>query len=219
MSEALIVERKGRVATLINNDPPRNRMSLEYMDELEVAIGKLSADDSVGAIVIHTTHSAGYPFQVIQTGHGREQFWLPFEPDTPTLAIRSWCSEDAAKRIAALGGQDLDELRARAERRDFVPVPLGVTVDLATGNKTREIRSANVLGVLPGSDPELKDEVVVVTAHFDHLGIGRPKNDDDIYNYDFCCSYFPTVVDYPTLPATPPPGGVNTPPFVKLHSR
>jgi enoyl-CoA hydratase len=52
MSEALIVERKGRVATLINNDPPRNRMSLEFMDQLEVAIGKLAADDSVGAIVI-----------------------------------------------------------------------------------------------------------------------------------------------------------------------
>src|SRR5690606_9215558 len=101
---------------------------------------------AIGAIVIHTTPSAGYPFQVIQSGQGREQFWLPFAPDAETLAIRSWCSEPAAERIAELGGHDLDELRAAAEKRDFRPVELAVTADLATRNTVREIRSANVLG-------------------------------------------------------------------------
>ncbi|MCA8953959.1 MAG: M28 family peptidase, partial [Planctomycetes bacterium] len=136
---------------------------------------------AIGCIVIHTTESAGYPFQVIQATHGRENFWLPFG-DEPTLAVRSWCSEDAAKKLCALGGHDLDELRARAETGNQPPVPLGVTLDLAIDNSVRELHSANVLGVLPGSDPALKDEYVVVTAHFDHLGIGKPRREDAIYN-------------------------------------
>jgi Zn-dependent M28 family amino/carboxypeptidase len=137
---------------------------------------------AVGAIVIHTTPSAGYPFQVIQNGHGREDFWLPFKPEDPTMAVRSWCSEDAARKMVALGGHDLDALRKTAETRAFKPVPLGVRVDLKMTNRVRSIVSANVIGKLEGSDPALKSEAVVVTAHFDHLGIRAPKHGDSIYN-------------------------------------
>ena len=137
---------------------------------------------AVGCIVIHTTPSAGYPFQVIQSSHGRENFWLPFPDDQPTLAVRSWCSEDAARKLCALGGEDLDELRARAEQGNQPPVPLGVKVDLTIENTVRSMQSANVLGVLPGTDPAKRDEYVVLTAHFDHLGVGKPRNDDAIYN-------------------------------------
>jgi len=137
---------------------------------------------AVGAIVIHTNESAGYPYQVVQTSHGRENFWLPFVDGAPTLPVRSWCSEDAAKKLCALGGKDLDTLRRVAERGNQPPVPLGVKLDLAIENTVRELRSANIAGVLPGSDPQLAAEHVVVTAHFDHLGIGKPRGDDAIYN-------------------------------------
>ncbi|MGE3879897.1 MAG: M28 family peptidase, partial [Planctomycetota bacterium] len=137
---------------------------------------------AAGAIVIHTTPSAGYPFQVIQATHGVEAFSLPAAPDEPQLAIESWCSEEAARKLAALGGHDLDKLRTAAIAPGFRPVDLGVTVDLATDNVVRSIETANVVGVRKGSDSQLRDEAILVTAHFDHLGRGRERNGDDIYN-------------------------------------
>lgn len=181
------VDLTGKVLLVMNNDPeddpelfagPRRLYYGRWSYKYEEAARR----GAVGAIVIHTTHSAGYPFQVIQTGQGREQFWLPFREGEPGLQIRSWCAEEAARAMCKLGGHDLDELRALAETRDFRPVPLGVTANVETSNEIREIQSANVLGLIPGSDPELKNELVVVTAHFDHLGIGREKNGDAIYN-------------------------------------
>ncbi len=181
---------KGKVALVMNNDPDwdpdlfagRTRL---YYGRWSYKFEEAARRGAVGAIVIHTTPSAGYPFQVIQAGQGREQFWLPFDANQPKLEIRSWCSEDAARRICDLGGRDLDALRLAAKKRDFQPVDLGVLADLETDNTVKEIEDANVLGVLPGSDPKLRDEVVVITAHFDHLGRGRPKRGDDIYNGGF----------------------------------
>ncbi|MGE3172561.1 MAG: M20/M25/M40 family metallo-hydrolase [Planctomycetota bacterium] len=178
---------RGKVLLVMNNDPStdpdlfagRTRL---YYGRWSYKYEEAARRGAVGAIVIHTTPSAGYPFQVIQGTHGRENFWLPFPDGEPQLPIRSWCSEDAARRLCALGGHDLDALRQRAESREFAPVPLGVTVSLGARNTVRELRSANVLGVLPGSDPALASEYVVVTAHFDHLGIGRERRGDEIYN-------------------------------------
>lgn len=181
------VDVRGKVLLVMNNDPDwdedlfagRTRL---YYGRWSYKYEEAARRGAIGAIVIHTTPSAGYPFQVIQGGHGREQFWLPFEADQPTLAIRSWCSEEAAKQVCDLGGHDLDALREKARSRDFTPIDLGVQVNLGTDNTARTLHSANVLGVLPGSDQKLRDEVVVVTAHFDHLGIGRPRQGDEIYN-------------------------------------
>jgi Zn-dependent M28 family amino/carboxypeptidase len=82
-----------------------------------------------------------------------------------------------------MAGLDLDALREAAYNRDFEPVPLGVTTSVAMDVEIKSVQTANVLGLIPGSDPELKDEVVIYTAHHDHLGIGTPdENGDDIYN-------------------------------------
>ena len=178
---------RGKVLLVMNNDPSDDPQRFAgdtrlYYGRWSYKYEEAARRGAVGAIVIHTTPSAGYPFQVIQASHGRENFWLPFEAGSPTLAIRSWCSEEAARELCALGGHDLDALRARAERGNQPPVPLGVRVDLAIDNEVRELSSANVLGVLPGTDPALRDEYVVLTAHFDHLGIGVPRGDDAVYN-------------------------------------
>jgi Zn-dependent M28 family amino/carboxypeptidase len=178
---------KGKVLLVMNNDPAddpdlfagKTRL---YYGRWSYKYEEAARRGAVGAIVIHTTPSAGYPFHVIQSGQGREQFWLPFDPAEPTLQIRSWCSEDAAKKLCGLGGHDLDALRTRAETREFAPVELGVTVSLGTRNVVRELQSANVLGKITGTDPVLKQEAVVITAHFDHLGRGKPRGEDDIYN-------------------------------------
>ena len=178
---------RGKVLLVMNNDPSDDLALFAgktrlYYGRWSYKYEEAARRGALGAIVIHTTPSAGYPFHVIQSSHGRENFWLPFEDGQTTLPIRSWCSEDAARKLCELGGHDLDELRTKAETRAFSPVPLGVRVDLALGNDLRELQSANVLARLPGSDPTLSSEVVVVTAHFDHLGIAKPRNGDEIYN-------------------------------------
>lgn len=181
------VDVAGKVLLVMNNDPSSDPDRFAgktrlYYGRWSYKFEEAARRGAVGCIVIHTTPSAGYPFQVIQSSHGRENFWLPFPDDQPTLAVRSWCSEDAARKLCALGGEDLDELRARAEQGNQPPVPLGVKVDLTIENTVRSMQSANVLGVLPGTDPAKRDEYVVLTAHFDHLGVGKPRNDDAIYN-------------------------------------
>ena len=181
------VDVRGKVLLVMNNDPSVSEESFAgktrlYYGRWSYKFEEAARRGAAGVMIIHTNESAGYPFQVIQSSHGRENFWLPFEEAKPTIAVRSWCSEAAAKTMCNLGGHDLDELRARAEKGNQAPVPLGVTVNLAIQNDRREMQSANVVGVLPGTDPQLKDEYVVLTAHFDHLGIGKPRGDDAIYN-------------------------------------
>lgn len=181
------VDLKGKVLMVMNNDPQddpdlfagKTRL---YYGRWSYKYEEAARRGAIGVMIIHTNESAGYPFQVIQASHGRENFWLPFKKDKPTLAVRSWCSELAAETMCKLGGHDLNDLRARAEKGNQAPVPLGITVNLAIKNDVREMESANVIGVLPGTDPQLMDEHVVLTAHFDHLGIGKPRNGDTIYN-------------------------------------
>ncbi len=178
---------KGKVLLVMNNDPAADPTLFAgktrlYYGRWSYKYEEAARRGAAGVIIIHTDPSAGYPFQVIQAGHEQEKFNLPFDPSTPTLEIEAWASNDASSRLAALGGHDLDALRAKAESRDFVPVDLGVKVKLSTQNTVREFHSGNVLAKVAGSDPILASEVVVLTAHFDHLGIGPPKDGDPIYN-------------------------------------
>ncbi len=181
------VDVRGKVLMVMNNDPSTDEEVFAgktrlYYGRWSYKFEEAARRGAAGVMIIHTNESAGYPFQVIQSSHGRENFWLPFEEGKPTLAVRSWCSDIAASTMCRLGGHDLDALRARAEKGNQPPVPLGVTVNLEIQNDLREMQSANVVGVLPGTDPQLMDEYVVLTAHFDHLGIGKPRGDDAIYN-------------------------------------
>ena len=178
---------RGKVVLVMNDDPSSDPSLFAgatrlYYGRWTYKFEEAARRGAAGVLLIHTNKSAGYPFHVQQANHGRENFWLPFRDGEPTLPIRSWIAEDAAKKLCALGGLDLDALRAVAETRDFRPVPLGVDVSLAATTATRELRSGNVLGLLPGSDPSRAHETIVVTAHFDHLGIGAEKRGDTIYN-------------------------------------
>jgi len=132
--------------------------------------------------VIHETVPAGYPFSVVQ-GNLREKFDLVTPDKNMSRAnIEGWITLDAARKILALGGQDFDALKKRARTREFKPVDLGLKASIAVKNTLRTIDSQNVVAKLEGSDPQLKDEYVVYSAHWDHLGIGAPVNGDKIYN-------------------------------------
>jgi Zn-dependent M28 family amino/carboxypeptidase len=177
----------GKVVVILNNDPSWDPEL--FAGETRLWYGRwdykyLSAarQGAAGAIIIHTVPSAGYPFQVVQTSWTGEQFELPAGAE-PRSQVEAWVTEDAARQLFELGGQDLDELRTAADNRDFEPVPLGITTSISMEVELNRTSSANVLGVIPGSDPELRDEAVIYTAHHDHLGIGTPNDEgDSIYN-------------------------------------
>jgi Zn-dependent M28 family amino/carboxypeptidase len=178
---------RGKVLLVMNNDPAGDPALFAGKERLYYGRWSYKYEEgarrgAAGVLIIHTNESAGYPFNVLLAKHEQEEFHLPFPPELPNLAVEAWCSEDAAKQLARLGGHDLDALRAAAEKRDFVPVDLGVRIDLATSNRVREVTSGNVVAKLPGSDPVLAKQAVIVTAHFDHLGIGPERKGDTIYN-------------------------------------
>ncbi|MGI9343018.1 MAG: M28 family peptidase [Gammaproteobacteria bacterium] len=178
----------GKVLRRTNNDPEWDPELFAgdkrlYYGRWDYKYESAARQGAVGAIIVHTTPSAGYPWQVIRTSMTGEYFRLPATGDAPVLPIEGWMTEDAAARLVATAGADLPSLIEAARSREFEPVPLGVTTSLRVELDLARKQTANVLGLLPGSDPEFADEVVVLTAHHDHLGIGEPDdNGDTIYN-------------------------------------
>ena len=178
---------RGKVLLILNNDPDWDPDLFEgqtrlYYGRWTYKYESAAAHGAVGAIIIHTTSSAGYPWQVVQTSWTGPQFELPWEGEA-RVKISAWITEEAAGRLVSLGGFDLDELRQAARTKEFRPVHLGIRTSLALRNTLSETQTANVLGLIEGSDPEARDEVVVYTAHHDHLGIGAPDEEGDaIYN-------------------------------------
>jgi Zn-dependent M28 family amino/carboxypeptidase len=181
------VDVKGKILVMMNNDPDWDpelfggparlyygRWTYKY--EMAAALG------AEAAFIIHTDASAGYPFQVVQSSWTGEQFTLPPRGE-PTIKAQSWATYDAAKRLLAAAGHDLDKLMESAKSRRFKPVSLGIRSSLTLQNQVSRRQTANVAGLLRGSDPPLRNEVVVYTAHHDHLGIGKAnEHGDTIYN-------------------------------------
>jgi Peptidase family M28 len=178
---------KGKVLLMMNNDPDWDPALFAgttrlYYGRWTYKYESAARHGAVGAIIIHTTPSAGYPFQVVQTSWTGEQFQLP-RTGGPTLEFKAWVTEPAARELVELAGRDLAKLVESARSKAFEPVPLGITTSLRFENRVEHTKSANVYGIVRGSDPELAGEYVVVTAHHDHLGIGKPDaTGDAIYN-------------------------------------
>ncbi|MEO8019678.1 MAG: M28 family metallopeptidase [Pseudomonadota bacterium] len=181
------VDVKGKVLVMLNNDPDwdpklfagKTRL---YYGRWTYKYESAARHGAAGVIIVHTSPSAGYPWQVVQSSWGGEQFELPAENE-PRLQLRGWATEEAARRLLQAAGQDLDKLTVAARSRAFKPVPLSLRTTIEVENKISRVRTANVAGLLPGSDPELKKEVVIYSAHHDHFGIGDPDaTGDKIYN-------------------------------------
>ncbi len=137
---------------------------------------------AAGVLIVHETEPAGYPFSVVQ-GKVTEQFDL-VTPDKnmSRAAVEGWITLDQAKKLFALAGKDFAALKKSAASREFRPVPFGVSASVTLHNKLRTIDSRNVAGKLEGSDPNLKDEYVLYTSHWDHFGIGPEVNGSKIYH-------------------------------------
>jgi Zn-dependent M28 family amino/carboxypeptidase len=190
------VDVKGKTILVLVNDPavpdPADPTKLDpntFRGDAMTYYGRWTYKFEEGArkgaaaiFVIHETGPAGYPFSVVQ-GNLREKFDLVNPDKNMSRAnVEGWLTLDAAKKILALGGQDFDTLKKQARTREFKPVPLGLKASIAIKNTLRTIDSQNVVAKLEGSDQALKDQYVVYSAHWDHLGIGAPVNGDKIYN-------------------------------------
>jgi len=179
---------RGKILVMMNNDPEDDPKLFAgkrrlYYGRWDYKYESAARQGAAGAIIIHTTPSAGYPYSVIQTSWTGEEFELE-DSTSPRLAMKGWLTEDAARRVMSQAGLDLDRLREQAQRRDFQPVALGSRLSIELTSQVRTKETGNVLGVLEGSDENLKKEYLVLMAHHDHLGIAesRDQNADHIYN-------------------------------------
>lgn len=184
---------RGKVLVMLVNDPPATTeepnlfggKALTYYGRWTYKYEEAARRGAAGVILLHTDQSAGYPWSVVRTSNGSWRFDIERTAgdQTPFLQFRSWMTDDAARRLMKLAGQDLDKLRIQAASRDFQPLNLGIKAKLDLRSEVQRVAAPNVVGILMGSDPALRDEYVVFSAHWDHLGIGAPnKAGDTIYN-------------------------------------
>ena len=187
---------KGKTLVMLVNDPPvADPASAAELDPktfggramtyygrwtYKYEIG--AAKGAAGVLLIHETVPAGYPFDVVQSKVSEQFDLVTPDKNMGRVAIEGWITLDQGKALFALAGQDFDALKESAATREFTPVPLGVDASMTIKNTLRTINSKNVVARLEGSDPALRNEYVVYTAHWDHLGIGPAVDGDVIYN-------------------------------------
>jgi Zn-dependent M28 family amino/carboxypeptidase len=191
------VDVRGKTVLMLVNDPPipdpndstklddkmfKGRGMTYYgrwTYKYEIAAKKGAA----AAIIVHETGPAGYPWAVVVGSNTRENMDLQ-SPDgnMDRIAIEGWITLDTAIKLCAAAGHDYRALKQRALRRDFRPVSLNAKASFSVTNNWREISSRNVAAKLEGSDPKLKDDVIIYTAHWDHLGRNPHLQGDQIYN-------------------------------------
>lgn len=182
---------KGKVLLILVNDPPApaneptlfGGKAMTWYGRWVYKFEEAERQGAAGALIIHTTERAGYPWHTVVGSWAKEQRMLPRDPSLPApLGIRGWITDSAATSLLSRAGLDLAALRAQAASRDFKPVSTGITIDASFRNKVAHLQSQNVVGVLPGRDAKMKNEYVAFSAHWDHLGIGPAVNGDSIYN-------------------------------------
>jgi len=178
---------KGKVLLMLVNEPSSDDTkffkgkALTYYGRWTYKYEQAARKGAVGAILIHRTDMASYPWEVVRSSNSGEKSFLKLD-GTPKLKVASWIQLDVAKQLAASSGMDLDKMMADAQSRDFHPVSLSAKLKAHMVSKVRPFESNNVIAMLPGADRKLKDEAVMYTAHYDHLGIRPDMSGDNIYN-------------------------------------
>jgi Zn-dependent M28 family amino/carboxypeptidase len=180
------VDLHGKVLLMLVNEPPSDDPSffggkaLTYYGRWTYKYEEALRRGAVAAIIIHKTEMASYGWEVVRNSWSGENSYLKSEG--PKLKAAGWVTLGTANKLAEAVGQDLGQWLSRANSRDFHPIPLPLTLKAHMVSKVRSFTSSNVLAMLPGSDPRLKNEAVVYTAHYDHLGIRPDAPGDNIYN-------------------------------------
>lgn len=184
------VDVEGKIIIIKNNDPEYDEdlfggKTRLYYGRYTYKYEKAKEMGALGAIIIHTTPTAGYGWGVVSNGWSRERFYVKSDEnaDKGNTEMNGWVTYEAGKTLFNQAGLDIDEMLEAADSPDFEPVELkntGLSVSIEA--EYRDINSRNVIAKIEGNDPELKDEYLVLTAHYDHLGITKPIDGDSVNN-------------------------------------
>ncbi|HKT51579.1 MAG TPA: M28 family peptidase [Candidatus Angelobacter sp.] len=181
------VDLKGKVLLMLVNEPPSDDAkffkgrALTYYGRWTYKYEEAARRGAVGAILIHKTDMASYPWEVVRNSWGGETSVLK-DDTNPKLKAAGWIQLEIARKLAKAAGQDLDKMMKEANSRDFKPTELGVRVKQTVVSNVRSFASRNVVGKVTGSDSRLKQQAILYTAHYDHLGIHPNEPGDNIYN-------------------------------------
>ncbi len=191
---------RGKTLIMLINDPPvpdpRDPTKLDpacfkgramtYYGRWTYKYEIASEKGAAAAILVHETGPAGYPFEVVKGSWSRENFDIA-QPQTAgqtpsRVAVEGWITLEKAKELFQASGHDFDTLKKAAASRDFRPESLKSDARFEVANTLREVNSHNVVARIEGADPALKQEFVIYTAHWDHLGRDPALKGDQIYN-------------------------------------
>jgi Zn-dependent M28 family amino/carboxypeptidase len=182
---------RGKVLLVLVNDPPATAGELNlfggkamtYYGRWTYKYEEAERRGAAGMLIVHTTERAGYPWHVVVNSNSTEHRLLPRDPAAPApIGVRGWITDSAATALLAQAGLNMTDLRKRAESRDFRPVSTGIIIDATMRNSLQHMSANNVVGVVRGIDPKVRDEYVAYSAHWDHFGIGPVVSGDSIYN-------------------------------------
>jgi Zn-dependent M28 family amino/carboxypeptidase len=179
---------KGKVIVMMVNDPAPtaaeatrfNGAGLTYYGRWTYKLEEAARQGAAGVLLIHTDASASYGWSVVQNSWANAERFQLTEGKVGS-GLQGWMTDDTARKVFAAAGQDLDKLRAAAEDKNFKPVALNARVKGEARAQVRSLEEFNVAGIVPGTDPKLKDEVVIYSAHWDHMG-KQGTEGDTIFN-------------------------------------
>jgi Zn-dependent M28 family amino/carboxypeptidase len=178
---------KGKIIIVLINDPQLDDQSkfggkaMTYYGRWTYKLEEAERRGAAGALIVHETEYAGYPWDVVRGSWSGEQFDIVrADKGAGTVALQGWIHRDTAAALFKSAGMDFEDMKRRALQPDFRPAPLGIRATVNIQNKMRRVDSKNVVGLLEGAANP--GEYVLFTAHWDHLGIGEPQNGDKIYN-------------------------------------
>jgi len=178
----------GKVVVFFTGEPPSRDPkffggeALTYYGRWTYKFEEAARHGAAGAVIIHTTPTASYGWNVVRSSWSKEDVEPKLAPGTPALGFAGWVTKDAGERIAATQNATADQWLKLADARGFRAQPLPLRFHIRASAKIREIRTRNVIGIVEGSDPRLKNEAVMFSAHWDHLGVGEAIRGDAIYN-------------------------------------
>ena len=186
---------RGKTVVMLVNDPPVTKAdgtlddamfrgkAMTYYGRWTYKYEIAAAKGAVACLIVHETGPAAYPFAVVISSRSRENFEIS-APDGNAghVAMEGWLTVDAARKLFTAAGKNYDTAKAAAAKADFKPISLGAKATFSITNALRNVASRNVVGLLPGSDPKLKNEYLIYTAHWDHLGRDNRLTGDQIYN-------------------------------------
>src|SRR5437588_1470416 len=178
---------KGKVLLMLVNEPPSDDpnffkgKALTYYGRWTYKYEEAARRGAAAVVLIHKTEMASYGWEVVHNSWGGESSYLQDDKD-PKLKSAGWIQLEVARKLSRAAGMYLDKMLQDANSREFKPVELPIRLRETIVSQVRPFSSRNVVGKVTGSDARLRNQAVIYTAHYDHLGIHPNEPGDNIYN-------------------------------------